>query len=59
MAGGSSIQIETLKTTYETIKNGIEETKKINEELAMKRQQDSAELENMKADMKTKGFVNG
>ena len=40
-------------------KNGIEETKKINEELAMKRQQDSAELENMKADMKTKGFVNG
>lgn len=59
MAGGSSIQIETLKTTYETIKNGIEETKKINEELAMKRQQDSAELETMKADMKNKGFVNG
>ena len=29
MAGGSSIQMETLRTTYETIKKGIEETKLI------------------------------
>lgn len=57
MAGGSSIQIETLKKSYETIKNGIEETKKINEQLAIERQANSAELENMKADMKQKGFI--
>ena len=58
MAGGSSIQIETLKSTYETIKAGIEETKKITEEQAQKRKNDSMELETMKADMKNKGFVN-
>lgn len=57
MAGGSSIQIETLQNTYETIKKGIEETRAITEELALKRQHDSVELENMKQDMKNNGFI--
>ncbi len=57
MAGGSSIQIETLKKSYETIKNGIAETEKINEKLALERQANSVELENMKADMKNSGFI--
>lgn len=57
MAGGSSIQMETLRTTYETIKNGIEETRKITEELAEQRKTNSIELENIKTEMKNKGFV--
>lgn len=57
MANGSSIQIETLRSTYETIKNGIEETNKINSELADKRQSNVIELENMKANMQQKGFI--
>lgn len=57
MAGGSSIQMETLQQTYETIKNGIAETRQVNAEIAAKRSQDSAALEAMKADMKQKGFV--
>lgn len=56
-AGGSSISVDTLKSTYETIKQGIEETKRINEELSQKRKQDSAELEHMKLEMKEKGFA--
>lgn len=57
MAGGSSIKIETLKETYATIQKGIEETRQVNEKIAAERQANSAELENMKADMKAKGFV--
>lgn len=57
MAGGSSIKIETLQKNYEIIKQGISETKQINEQLATERAQNSQQLENMKADMKSKGFV--
>lgn len=56
MSGGSSIQIETLQKTYTTIKDGIEETKQAQEELASKRSQDSLVLEQMKQEMKQKGF---
>ena len=59
MAGGSSIQMETLRTTYETIKKGIEETKQINNQIAEKRKSDSIELEHMKCDMAEKGFISG
>ena len=59
MAGGSSIQMETLRTTYETIKKGIEETKQINNQIAEKRKSDSIELEHMKSDMAEKGFISG
>lgn len=57
MAGGSSIQIETLKKTYETITNGLEQTKQVEEQNRQERQVNSMELERMKADMKAKGFV--
>lgn len=57
MAGGSSIQMETLQKTYDTIKNGIEETKRVQEEIATKRKSDSLALEDMKKDMRTKGFA--
>lgn len=57
MASGSSISLQTLEQTYATIQKGIEDTRRITEEMAAKRASDSAALESMKADMKTKGFV--
>lgn len=57
MAGGSSIKIETLKETYATIQQGIADTKAMNEQQAKERAQNSIELENMKKDMKEKGFA--
>lgn len=58
MAGGSSIKIETLQSTYETIKNGIEETKQISADLAAKRNTDMQTLATMKDDLKKNGFIN-
>ena len=40
MASGSSIQIETLEKTWATITNGIEETRRIQEDARKKRQED-------------------
>ena len=48
MASGSSIQIETLETTWRTIVNGIDETKAIQENARKKRIEDQARLENIK-----------
>lgn len=56
MSGGSSIKIETLQETYSTIKNGLDETKQVNAEIAAKRTQDAMTLETMKQKMKKKGF---
>lgn len=50
LASGSSIQIETLETTWKTITSGIEETKRIQEEARRKRVEDQARLEAIKAD---------
>lgn len=50
MASGSSIQIETLETTWRTITNGIEETRRIQEDAKKKRVEDQARLETIKAD---------
>ena len=50
LASGSSIQIETLATTWRTITNGIEETKRIQEEARRKRIDDQARLEAIKED---------
>ena len=50
MASGSSIQIETLETTWRTITSGIEETKRIQEDCRKKRVEDQARLEAIKAD---------
>ena len=50
LASGSSIQIETLETTWRTITIGIEETKRIQEDARKKRIEDQARLEAIKAD---------
>jgi len=50
LASGSSIQIETLETTWRTITSGIEETKRIQEDARRKRIEDQARLETIKAD---------
>lgn len=57
LAGGSSIKVETLQQTYETIKNGITETRQISNDLAAKRNTDMQTLETMKEDMKKNGFI--
>ena len=57
MASSSSVNVETLEKTYQTIKNGIEETKRITTDLSAKRKDDATRLENMKQDMKNNGFV--
>lgn len=48
LASGSSIQIETLETTWKTIVNGIDETKQIQENARRKRIEDQAKLEYIK-----------
>lgn len=50
LASGSSIQIETLETTWRTITSGIEETKRIQEDARRKRIENQARLETIKAD---------
>lgn len=50
LASGSSIQIETLETTWRTITSGIEETKRIQEDARKKRIEDQGRLEAIKAD---------
>ncbi|MGN0599513.1 MAG: toxic anion resistance protein [Oscillospiraceae bacterium] len=54
MASGSSIKIETLEETWQTIVTGIEETRKIQEEAKIKRAEDSKRLEALKEDYKNK-----
>ena len=48
LASGSSIKIETLETTWKTIMNGIEETKKIQEQAHSQRVSDQAKLQTIK-----------
>lgn len=50
LASGSSIQVETLESTWRTITNGIEETKRIQEDARKKRTEDRARLEAIKED---------
>ena len=50
LASGSSIQIETLETTWRTITSGIEETKRIQEDAKKKRIEDQGKLAAIKAD---------
>lgn len=51
MASGSSIQIETLEKSYETIMKGIEETKAIQAQNELERQENSKRLERIKYTM--------
>lgn len=54
LASGSSVKIETLEQTWQIIQNGIEETRKIQEEATRKRNEDKNRLEQMKNDFSTK-----
>lgn len=50
LASGSSIKIETLEKTWQTIMSGIEETKQIQENAKRQRQDDQIRLNAIKAD---------
>lgn len=50
MASGSSIQIETLEKTWQTITDGIRETKQIEQDARIKRMEDAKRLEVLNAD---------
>lgn len=47
LSGKSAIDIETIEKSWETIMNGIKDTKSINEELARQREQDKRKLEEL------------
>ena len=54
LASGSSIQVETLEKTWQTIVTGIEETNQIQEQAKIRRQEDAKRLEKLKEDFKNK-----
>lgn len=54
LASGSSIKIETLETTWRTIVDGIDETKRIQEDARKKRSEDQLRLENIKREFNEK-----
>lgn len=54
MASGSSIKVETLEETWQTIVTGIEETRQIQEEARTKRAEDSKRLQQLKDDYRLK-----
>ena len=54
MAAGSSIRADTLESTWRTIMNGIDETRKIQESTRTQRVQDQAKLEAIKKEFMTK-----
>ena len=54
LSSGSSIKIETLEQTWQTIVHGIDETKQIEEEAKRKREEDSVRLNRLKADYQAK-----
>ena len=53
-AYGSSIQVETLQKTWQTIVTGIDETRRIQEESRQKRIADSQALERLNSDFRSK-----
>ena len=50
LASGSSIKVETLEKSWETIVRGIEETRQIQENAKRQREEDQARLEKLKAE---------
>ena len=54
MASGSSIKIETLEKTWQTIMNGIDETQRIQNDARTKRLEDQKRLEVIKQDFNQK-----
>lgn len=57
LASGSSIKVETLEQTWQTIVTGIEETRKIQDEARKKRKEDAVKLETLKTDFKSKMHI--
>lgn len=58
LASGSSVKIETLEKTWQTIVSGIEETQKIQQEAQQKRQQDIERLNQLKMNFNEKMHTN-
>lgn len=56
LAGGTSVRIETLEKTWSTIMEGIEETKRIEEENKKLREQGIAKLDDMTEKLKRKSL---
>lgn len=54
LASGSSIKADTLETTWRTIVDGIEETRKIQENAARQRTEDQAKLARIKQEFQAK-----
>lgn len=54
LASGSSIKVETLEETWKTIVEGIDETRKIQDEAKQKRQEDSVKLQRLKDEYRAK-----
>ena len=50
MASGSSIKIETLEKSWQTIMNGIDETRQIQDDARKQRQEDQVKLQAIKQD---------
>lgn len=57
LASGSSLSIETLEKSWQTIVNGIEETKAIQEEMRQKRIDGTKRLETLKQDFINRGII--
>lgn len=58
LASGSSVRVETLEQTWRTIMQGIEDTRKIQEEASRKRAEDAMKLEQLKGEFNQK-FIQG
>lgn len=54
LASGSSIKVETLEETWRTIVEGIDETRKIQDEAKQKRKEDSIKLQKLKDEYRAK-----
>jgi uncharacterized protein YaaN involved in tellurite resistance len=54
LASGSSIKVETLEQTWQTIVKGIEETQQIQEAARVKREEDTKRLATLKEDYRVK-----
>ena len=57
LASSSSIKVETLEKTWQTIVNGIEETRRIQEDASAKRIADAAKLDALKQDFQARENV--
>lgn len=57
LASGSSVNIETLEQSWQTIVKGIEETKAIQDEMRQKRQDGARRLEVLKQDFVNRGII--